>query len=93
MNISGIERIAQHYKDEIYTRFNTANNVPDNAQAYATCTEIIEKMSIGQLYTLANMSLDRFNTIKLHSIDNEFTVYLDIVGLYGGLDADGSIHT
>lgn len=94
MNTAGIERIANNFKDAIYFKLtDNGMNISLTIEESKNYSTIINTMSIGQLYQLATMTLDRFKTIKLHSIDNEGTVYLNIVGLYGGMDPEGFIHT
>lgn len=88
----GIERVTEYLTKKIYDymhEYNYLENVP--SVYYYLVNDALDQCSIGQLLTLATLG-NRWKGLKIHNYDGD-TLYLTIVGLYGGMDKDGYINT
>jgi len=90
-NLTGIERVIDKLEhDLIGMSYDWC--LPMSIEQLKITQEIIEQMTIGQLFALTILG-ERLNKLTLISRDKDGTVYLTISGLYGGMDTEGFIHT
>lgn len=92
VNLAGIERLQAHLLADIYKLIEKYDAAPKALSDCQNWQDIISKMSLGQLLTMANID-DRIKGLTLHSRDDEGTVYLTIGHCSGGMDTEGFIHT
>lgn len=91
--IDGLDRVTAYLTEKIYEamqKYNYLENAP--IEDYERSSKALDTCSIGQLYTLAMLG-ERRKGLKIHSYDDDDTIYLTISGLYGGMDKEGFIHT
>ena len=92
MRLEGIERVQKLILEQVGKVFLDNDINPLTLDAYRDFQKIINSASIGQLLTFSRLG-NRAKGLKLFSIDKEGTIYLEISGLYGGMDLEGNIHT